>query len=89
MLESLQKNKEKYSSFSVKINVTLAGMTNKDDQNVPKNIQLRFISSCRNMTLGLDKLASALEDDQCKGLTEFYMGDEVLNLTRRKGLHPY
>ena len=41
------------------------------------------------MTLGLDKLASNLDDDQCKHLREFYKEDEVFRLMRRKGVYPY
>ena len=45
----IAENKEKYISFNVKINVKLAGLTNKDGKEVRKNIQLRFIYSCRFM----------------------------------------
>ena len=41
------------------------------------------------MTLGLDKLASNLDDDQCKHLREFYKEDEVFRLLTRKGVYPY
>ena len=58
-------NEEKYIRFNVKINVKLAGVSNKDGTGVCRNIQLRFIDSCRFMALGLDKLASNLDDDQC------------------------
>ena len=30
-----------------------------------------------------------MDDDQCKNLREFYEGDEVLELMRRKSVHPY
>ena len=53
-------NKEKYISFNVKINVKLAGVNYKDGTEVCKNIQLRFIDSCRFMASNLDKLASNL-----------------------------
>ena len=53
-------NKEKYISFNVKLNVKLAGVRDKDGKEVHKNIQLRFIDSCRFMASGLDKLASNL-----------------------------
>ena len=41
------------------------------------------------MALGLDKLASNLDDDQCKHLREFYKEEEVFRLMRRKGVYPY
>ena len=50
-------NKEKYISFNVKINVKLAGVNDKE---VCKNIQWRFLDSCRFMASSLDKLASNL-----------------------------
>ena len=43
-------------------------MSNKNDAEVCKDIQLRFIDSCIFMVLSLDKLASNLDDDQCKPL---------------------
>ena len=54
-------------------------MTNKDDKNIHKTIQMRFTGSCRAMTSSLDKGVSTLEDDQYKDLREFYMRDEVFN----------
>ena len=56
----IAENKEKYISFNVKINVKLAGVSNKDRKEVRKNIQLRFLGSCRFMASSLDKLASNL-----------------------------
>ena len=85
----IAENKEKQISFNVEINVKLAGVKYKDGTEVCQNIQLRFIDSCRFMALGLDKLASNLDDDQCKHLREFYKKDEVFRLTRRKGVYPY
>ena len=82
-------NKEKYISFNVKINVKLAGVSKKDGTEVHKNIQLRFIDSCRFMASSLDKLASNLDDGQCKNLREFYKEEEVFKLMRRKGVYPY
>ena len=61
----IAENEEKYIRFNVKINVKLAGVSHKDGTGVCRNIQLRFIDSCRFMALGLDKLASNLDDDQC------------------------
>ena len=37
----------------------------------------------------LDKLASNLDDDQCKHLKEFYKKEEVFRIMRRKGIYPY
>ena len=85
----IEENKEKYISFNVKINVNLAGVKYKDSTQVCKNIQLRFIDSCRFMASSLDKLASYLDDDQCKHLREFYKEEEVFRLMRRKGVYPY
>ena len=64
-------NMEKYINFSFKMKVKLVGVTNKDIS--IKNIQLRFIGSCRFMALSLDKLVSNLHDtsgtecDNCIG----------------------
>ena len=85
----IAENKDKYISFNVKINVKLAGVKNKDSTEVCKNIQLRFIDSCRFMASSLGKLASNMEDDQCKHLREFYKEEEVFRLMRRKGVYPY
>ena len=41
------------------------------------------------MASSLDKLASNLDDDQCKNLREFYEEEEVFRLMRRKGVYPY
>ena len=82
----IAENREKYISFSVKISVKLAGVKHKDGTEEHKNIQLRFIDSCRFMASSLDKLASNLDDDQCKHLREFYKEDEVFRLMRRKGV---
>ena len=54
----IEENKEKYIKFNVKINVKLAGFSNKNGTEVCKNIQLRFIDSCRFVASSLDKLAS-------------------------------
>ena len=68
----IPENKEKYISFDVKINVKLAGARDKDGKEVHKNIQLRFIDSCRFMASSLDKFASnlcgtsSIQCDKCK-----------------------
>ena len=85
----IAENKEKYISFSVKIHIKLAGVRNEDGTEAGKNIQLRFIDSCRFMASSLDKLASNLDDDQCKHLKEFYKEEKVFKLMRRKGVYPY
>ena len=85
----MTENKEKYISFNVKINVKLAGVRNEDGKEICKNIQLRFIDSCRFMASSLDKLASNLDDDQCKHLRDFCKEEEVFRLMRRKGVYPY
>ena len=85
----IAESKDKYISFNVKINVKLARVKNKDGTEVCKNIQLRFIDSCRFMASSLGKLASNMEDDQWKHLREFYMAEEVFRLMRRKGVYPY
>ena len=88
-IEVIAENKEKYISLNIKINVKLARVNNKDGTEVRKNIQLRFIDSCGFMASSLDKLASNLDEDQCKHLREFYKEDEVFRLMRRKGVYPY
>ena len=75
-IQVIAENKEKYISFNVKINVKLVGVKNKDGTEVCKNIQLRFIDSCRFMASSLDQLASNLcgisgiQCDKCKGNME-------------------
>ena len=46
-IEVIAENREKYISFNVKINVKLSGVKYNDGTQVHKNIQLRFIGSCR------------------------------------------
>ena len=85
----IAENKEKYISFNVKIHAKLAGVTDRNGEEVHKKISLRFIDSCRFMASSLDKLASNLSDDQCKNLREFYKEEGVFKLMRRKGVYPY
>ena len=81
----IAENKEKYFSCNVKIDVKLAGVKYKDDTEVHKNIQLRFIDSCRFMASILDKLAnnlcgaSGIQCDKCKGNVELIniVGDYI------------
>ena len=56
----IAENKEKYTSFNVKINVKLVGVRDKDGKGVHKNIKLIFIDNFRFMASSLDKLASNL-----------------------------
>ena len=84
----IAENKEKYINFNVKIYVKLAGVKYKDGTQVHKNIQLRFIDSCRFMASSLDKLASNLcgtsgiQCDKCKGNMELIniSGDHIASL---------
>ena len=84
----IAENKEKYISFNVKINVKLTGVKYKDDTQLHKNIQVRFIDSCRFMASGLDKLGSNLygtsgiQCDKCKGNMELIniSGDYIASL---------
>ena len=84
----IAKNKEKYLSFNVKINVKLAGVRDKDDKVVHKNIQLKFTDSFRFMAQSLDKLASNLcgisgiQCDKCKDNMELIniSGDYIASL---------
>ena len=85
----IAENKGKYISFNVKIKVKLAGVRIKDGKLVYKNVQLRFIDSCRFMPSSLDKLAKNLNDDQCKNLRKFYAKDDIFKLMRRKSVYPY
>ena len=63
-------------------------MTNKDGEEVHKNGQVKFLESCRFMTSSLDKLASNLDDDQCKNFGRFYTKGKVFKLMRHKGVYP-
>ena len=69
-------NKKKYISFNVEINIKLAGVKYKDGTEVCKDIEVRFIDSCRFMASNLDKLAgnlcgtSGIQCDKCKGNME-------------------
>ena len=85
----IAENKEKYISFNVKINLKLAGVRNEDGTEACKNIHLRFIDSCRFMASSLDKMASNLDDDQCKKLRTFYKEEEDFRLMRCKGVYQY
>ena len=64
-------------------------MRDEDGKEVHENIQLRFVDSFRFMASSPAKLASNLDDDQCKNLREFYRKEEVFRLMRRKGVYPH
>ena len=72
ILESLLKTSKSTLAFNMKIKVKLAGESNKDDKEIRKNIQLRFMDICRFMLFSLDKLASNLDDDQCEHLKKSF-----------------
>ena len=84
----IEENKEKCTSFDVKINVKLAGVKYKDGTQVHENIRLSFIDSCRFMASSLDKLASnicgtsGIQWDKCKGNMELIniSGDYTVSL---------
>ena len=84
----IAENEEKYISFKVKNNVKLAGVKYKDGTEVHKNIQLRFIDSCRYMASSLRRPASNLcgtsgiQCDKCKGNMELIniSGDYIASL---------
>lgn len=63
---AIAEGKENNSSFNITIKVKLIRVTNKDNKKILKTIQLRFIDNCRFNTSSLEKLASNLDDDQCK-----------------------
>ena len=85
---AIAENMEKYISLNVKINVNLSEAKYKDGTQVHKNIQLRFIGSCRFITSSLDKLASNLygikgiQCDKCKGNMQLIniSGDYIASL---------
>ena len=56
----------------LKINVKLAGVSSREGTEECKNIQLRFIGSCRFMASSPDTMASNLDDDHCEHLREMY-----------------
>ena len=82
----IAENKEKYISFNVKIPVELKDVKGKSFN---KNIELRFIDSCRFMAKSLDDLSKNLSDDECQNLRWFYQNEEIFKLMRRKGVYPY
>ena len=82
-----EKTNERYISFNVKINVELVRVTNKDHKEIRKNIQLRFIDSCKFIPSSLDKMTSNLNDDHIKNFRVFHIGDEIFKLMRSKGYY--
>ncbi|XP_057305244.1 uncharacterized protein LOC130642176 [Hydractinia symbiolongicarpus] len=84
----IAENTEKYISFNVKIKVPIAGMGYGDGE-FYKKIEIRFINSCRFMSSSLEKLASNLDDEQCKNLRRYFTKDDTFKLMRCKGIYPY
>ncbi|XP_057313055.1 uncharacterized protein LOC130654451 [Hydractinia symbiolongicarpus] len=84
----IAENTEKYISFNVKIKVPIAGMGYGNGETY-KKIEIRFIDSCRFMASSLEKLASNLDDEQCKNLRWYFTEDDTFKLMRRKGVYPY
>ena len=84
----IAESKEKYISFNVTTNIKLAGVKYRDGTQLYKNIQLRFIDSCRFMVSSLDKVASNLygtswiQCDKCIGNMELIniSGDYIASL---------
>ena len=66
----ITENKKKYISFSIKINVKLAGVNNKEVKEIRKIIWLALVDICRFILFSLDKMDSNLDDGQCKHLKE-------------------
>ena len=64
-------------------------MSNKDGKKIRKNIKRMSVGTCRLMSFSLDKLASNLDDDQCKHLIEFHKGGKVFSIIRRKYVYLY
>ena len=62
ILELLQKTSRSALAVIINLNVRLTKMTNKNRKEIHKNIQLRFIDSCRFMGLSIDKPAFKLDD---------------------------
>lgn len=85
-VDVIAQNKEKYISFSKRIHV---GDTIDLNGKLRKVFyKLRFLDSFRFMSSSLLKLASYLEDDQCKEIRR-YFSDEKFKLVRQKGVFPY
>ncbi|XP_057289360.1 uncharacterized protein LOC130613020 [Hydractinia symbiolongicarpus] len=86
-IRRIAENTEKYISFNVKIKVPFAGMGYSDGETY-KTTGIRFIDSCRLMPSSLDKLASNLDDEQCKNLRWFFNKDDTFKLMSKKGVYP-
>ncbi|XP_057299582.1 uncharacterized protein LOC130630197 [Hydractinia symbiolongicarpus] len=84
----IAENTEMYFSFNLKCKVPIASM-GYGDGDTYKKIEIRFIDSCRFMTFSLEKLASHLDDEQCKNLRWYFAEDDTFKLIRRKGVYPY
>lgn len=85
-VDVIAQSKEKYISFSKRVHVGHTIDNNGKSRKV--FYKLRFIDSLRFMNSSLVKLASYLEDDQCKEVRKYFC-DEKFNLIRQKGIFPY
>ena len=58
----------------------LAAVSDKNGKQAYKNVELRFIDSCRFMASSLDKLTKNLDDEQCKNLRSVYHEEDGFQL---------
>lgn len=85
-VEVIAQNKEKYISFSKRLHV--GDIIDCKGKKRKVFYKLRFIDSFRFMNCSLEKLASYLEDEQCKEIYKYYK-EEKFQLIRQKGIFPY
>ena len=93
-IDCIPNNKEKYISFSKKIQVKsyTKKVKNEEGERAEKEIKvyhtIRFIDSFKFMATSLDKLVNNLPKDDFINLGLYYSGDKF-NLLARKGVYPY
>ena len=93
-IDCIPNNKEKYISFSKKIQVGTYPKKALDAEGdifyeqKPIYHTIRFIDSFKFMATSLDKLANNLPEDDFINLGLYYSGDKF-NLLARKGVYPY